>query len=127
MPVRVPLQFAKPTMHLAVPVCDAQGRVVAGSGTALTATVLRSLRKMAFQTVLVADAPDLPPWEQTKPLNEELLALERRLDREPPSEPLAMLRAAITRHLCKRALQLEHEPGSQEPPSGKTLGATDES
>ena len=111
MAVRVPLRFAKATMRLARPICDADGRLVAGSGTALTEHVLRTLRKMAIQTVLVAEDDDIETWERTKPLADELLELERRLDREPPSEPLTALRAAITRHLCKRALRLEQEPG----------------
>lgn len=111
MPVRVPLSFAKPTMRLAGPICDAEGRLVAGTGTALGPPVLRVLRKMAIQTVLVADGAELASWEQTKPLQEMLLDLERRLDREPASEPLAALRAAITRHLCKQAVRLEQEAG----------------
>jgi hypothetical protein len=111
MPIRVPLQFAKPTMRLAKPICDTEGRLVAGTGTLLTDHVLRTLRKMAIQTVLVADEDTVASWERTKPLAEELLDLERRLDREPDSEPLSALRAAITRHLCKRAMRLDQEPG----------------
>ena len=111
MPVRVPLQFAKPTMRLARPICDADGKLVAGAGTALGEHVVRTLRKMAVQTVLVRESEEVASWERTKPLSDDLLALERRLDREPASEPLTALRAAITRHLCKRAVRLEQDPG----------------
>jgi hypothetical protein len=109
MPVRVPLPFAKPTMRLAKPLCDAEGRLVAGSGTALTDAVVRTFRKLAIQTVLVADGDDVASWERTRPLSDDLLELERRIDREPNSEALGILRAAITRHLCKRALRVDRE------------------
>ena len=111
MPVRVPLQFAKPTMRLAKPICDAGGRLVAGSGTALTDAVVRTFRKLAIQTVLIAEGDDVASWERTRPLSDELLELERRIDREPDSEALGILRAAITRHLCKRALHVDRESG----------------
>jgi HD-like signal output (HDOD) protein len=64
---------------------------------------------MAIQTVLVSDNPDVASWERARPLDEELLDLERRLDRESSGEPLAALRAAIARRLCKRAVSLEQE------------------
>ena len=111
MPVRVPLRFAKPTMRLAKPICDADGRLVAGSGTALTDAVVRTFRKLAMQTVLVTDGGDIASWERTRPLSDDLLDLERRIDREPESELLGVLRAAITRHLCKRALRVNRESG----------------
>jgi hypothetical protein len=111
MAIRVPLPFVKPTMRLARPICDADGRVVAGTGTALDDHLVRALRKMAIQTVPVVESADLANWERTKPLRDELLELEQRLDREPAGEALMALRAAITRHLCKRALRLEQEPG----------------
>ena len=97
-------------MRLAHPICDPEGRLVAGSGTALAIPVVRALRRMAIQTVLVSDGPDVASWERARPLEEELLDLERRLDRESSSEePLAALGAAITRRLCRRAVRLEQE------------------
>ncbi len=107
-------------MRLARPVCDAEGKLVAGGGTALAGPVVRTLRKMAIQTVLVVDSPDVASWERTRPLDEELRDLERRLDRESSEEPLAALRAAITRRLCKRAANLEQESPT---PGVETLGA----
>jgi hypothetical protein len=96
-------------MRLAHPLADAEGRLVAGSGTQLVPSVVRALRKLALQTVLVAESDDVASWERTQPLDERLRQLEQRVDREGPNEPLAALRAAITRHLCRRAIRLEQE------------------
>ena len=115
VPARVPLEFVKPTMRLAHAIADADGRLVAGTGTQLSASVVRALRKLALQTVLVADSDDVAPWERTRALDEQLLELERRLDREPANEAMAALRAGITRHLCKRAIRLEEERLSESP------------
>jgi HD-like signal output (HDOD) protein len=57
----------------------------------------------------VADGSDIASWERSRPLEDDLLDLERRVDREPAGEPLAALREAITRHLCKRAANLGQE------------------
>jgi hypothetical protein len=107
--IRVPLEFLKPTMRLARPIADAHGRLVAGTGTLLGAGVVRALRKLAIQTVLVGESEDIAPWERAQPLQEQLRMLEQRLDREPANEAMAALRTAITRHLCKRAIRLERE------------------
>jgi hypothetical protein len=107
MPVRVPLQFAKPSMRLASAVCDAEGRLVAGVGTALGANVVRTLRRMAIQTVVVDDGADVAVWEQAVPVASSVHDLERRMRHEPSSEPLALLRAAVTRLLERRAARLE--------------------
>jgi putative nucleotidyltransferase with HDIG domain len=96
-------------MRLARPIADADGRLIVGSGTLLSGSVVRALRKLALQTVLVVDSGDVAPWERTTPLDEQLRELERRLDREPANEAIAALRLAITRHLCKRALRLDGE------------------
>jgi hypothetical protein len=111
--IRVPLEFLKPTMRLARPIADANGRLVAGSGTLLGAGIVRALRKLAIQTVLVSDSEDIAAWERARPLQEQLQMLEQRLDREPANEAMAALRTAITRHLCKRAIRLERERGME--------------
>lgn len=109
MAVRVPLEFANETMRLARPIADAEGRLVAGTGTALSPTVLRVLRKLAIQTVLIVDNDAVASWERAQALDEQLRQLEQRLDREPVNEAMVALRAAITRHLCKRTVRLEQE------------------
>jgi hypothetical protein len=107
------LEFLKASMRLARPIADADGRLVAGVGTLLAPSVVRALRKLAIQTVLVVDSDDVDRWERTQPLDGQLRELEQRLDREPANEAMAVLRAAITRHLCKRALRLERERQGQ--------------
>ncbi len=96
-------------MRLAQPIADADGRLVVGVGTLLSPSVVRALRKLALQTVIVADSDDLAPWERTRTLDEQLRELEQRFDREPATEAMTALRAAITRHLCERAVRLDEE------------------
>jgi hypothetical protein len=110
MPLRVPLQFVKPTMRLAGPIVDTDGRLVAGTGTELRDSVVRVLRKMAVQAVLVAETDEVGAFETIKPLAEELRALEERLPRSTSTGPLAELRAAIARHLTARAERLGRDP-----------------
>ena len=113
MSVRVPLEFVNDTMRLAGPIADADGRLVAGAGTTLSPTVLRALRKLAIQTILVVDNDSVAAWERAQALDEQLRELEHRLDREPTNEAMVTLRAAITRHLCKRTVRLEQEQGGE--------------
>jgi hypothetical protein len=110
MPVRVPIQFAKPTMRLARPICDSDGKLVAGNGTLLQDRVIRLLRKMALQSLVVEDTDDVPSWVTIRPLRQDLVELEERFRREGPSRPLDLIRQAITRHLVKRAIQLDEDP-----------------
>src|SRR5512140_1687702 len=130
MPIRVPLRFANASMRLARPICDADGKVVAGGGTGLAAPVLRALRALAVQTVLVADGADVASWEEARPLEDELDRLASRLAREAPSTALGALRDAITRHLRRRAARLaaaapargDAEAGGDAPPPGPAVG-----
>ena len=110
MPLRVPLQFVKPTMRLAGPIVDADGRLVAGTGTELRDSVVRVLRKMAVQAVLVVETDDVGAFETIKPLADELRELEQRLPDAASTGPLAELRAAIARHLTARAARLGQDP-----------------
>lgn len=104
MAVRIHLQFATPLMRLARPISDANGRLVAGVGTVLSPGVVRVLRHMAVQSVMVDDAGQLAPWEQVRTLAEEQAALAARFANEPLTPPLEEIRAAIARHLERRAL-----------------------
>ena len=79
MAVRVLLQFVKPTMRLAAPICDPDGRLLAGAGTQLRDGVQRVLRRMAMQSVLVTEAEDVPSWGRIRPLSEELAELDHRI------------------------------------------------
>jgi len=90
-------------MRLAKPICDADGRVMAGAGSVLTASVLRILRRLAIQTVVVADGQDLAGWEMIRPLAEELTLLEQRMRSRAERSPRADLAAALERRLVRRA------------------------
>jgi hypothetical protein len=110
MTVRVPLQFVKPTMRLARPIADGEGKLVAGAGTLLRDGVVRVLRTMAVQSVLV-EGDDLPGWETVRPLDQELRELASRFGPGALEGPRADLHAAIARHLTARAARL----GAEEP------------
>lgn len=104
MAVRIHLQFATPRMRLARPISDANGRLVAGVGTILSAGVVRVLRHMAVQSVLVEDAGDLTAWEKVQTPEEEKAALAARFAHETPTAPLDEIRAAILRRIDRRAV-----------------------
>ena len=120
MAVRVHLQFVQPTMRLARPIFDADGKVIAGAGTQLREGIVRILRKMALQTVLVAETDEVPSWDRIKPLEQELAELEERLDAAGRNGPLAELRAAIRRRLEARAARLVEDPGMAAAADGET-------
>ncbi len=90
-------------MKLARPISDANGRLVAGIGTMLSPGVVRVLRHMAVQSVLVEDAGSLATWEQVRTPAEEQLALAARFAHEPMTPPLAEIQAAIGRLIDRRA------------------------
>lgn len=103
MAARIHLQFATPTMRLARPISDANGRLVAGIGTLLSPGVVRVLRHMAVQSVLVDDVGDVPVWEQVRTPAEEQLALANRFAGESLTPPLQEIQAAIVRYIDRRA------------------------
>ena len=109
MAVRVPLHFAKPTMRLARPIFDSDGRLVVGNGTLLNERVARLLRKMALQTVIVEKTENLPAWEMIRPVEKQLLELEERFRWEEPSKALDAIHQAISRRLLKRAAEIEND------------------
>jgi hypothetical protein len=117
MAVRIHLQFATPQMRLVRPISDANGRLVAGIGTVLTPGVVRVLRHMAVQSVLVNHAGELAAWERVQTLAEEQAALGERFAREPLTPPLAEIQAALGRRLERRAAAAQHaesdETGTQ--------------
>jgi hypothetical protein len=102
MAVRIHLQFATSHMRLARPISDADGRLVAGLGTMLSPGVVRVLRHMAVQSVMVEEAGDLATWAQVLSVEEELAALAARFVGGAITAPLAEIRAAITRRIQRR-------------------------
>ncbi|MBM4246320.1 MAG: hypothetical protein FJ148_21390 [Deltaproteobacteria bacterium] len=108
--VRVPLEFAKPTMRLAKPICDAKGRVLAGSGSLLTPSVVRLLRRLAIQTVVVTGGDDdIAGWEAVRSLADERRLLETRMGKVVPRSARAMLQEALDRRLARRDRRLGSE------------------
>ncbi len=103
MAVRIHLQFATPQMRLARPISDANGRLIAGIGTLLSTGVVRVLRHMAVQSVMVEDAPGLASWECVRTVEEEQAALAARFAGEPMTPALGEIQAAIARRLEQRA------------------------
>ena len=105
--VRVPLEYAKPTMRLAKPICDAKGRVLAGSGSVLSPSVVRLLRRLAIQTVVVDGGDDVVAgWEAIRPLAEERQLLETRMGEVPARSARALLHDALDRRLVRREQRL---------------------
>ena len=103
MAVRIHLQFATPQMRLARPISDANGRLIAGIGTMLSAGVVRVLRHMAVQSVMVEEAPGLAAWERVRTVEEERAALATRFAGEAVTPALGEIQAAIGRHIERRA------------------------
>lgn len=102
MAVRIHLQFATPQMRLARPISDANGRLVAGIGTTLSAGAVRVLRHMAVQSVMVEDGDGLRSWEKVTTVSEEQAALAARFAGETVTAPLAEIQAAIARRIEQR-------------------------
>lgn len=115
MAARIHLQFATPRMRLARPISDANGRLVAGVGTTLSPGVVRVLRNMAVQSVLVEDAEGLAAWEQVRTAEEEHLALAFRFKGEEATAALSEIRAAIERHIDRRAATTDQAAAAHDP------------
>ena len=103
MAARIHLQFATPQMRLARPITDVNGRLVAGVGTMLSTGVVRVLRHMAVQSVLVEDAGNLAAWEQVHTAAEEMAALRARFAGEPMTPALEEIHSALARRIERRA------------------------
>ena len=103
MATRIHLQFATPQMRLARPISDANGRLVAGIGTTLSPGVVRVLRHMAVQSVMVEDGVGHSAWAQVRTVSDEHAALAARFAGETVTPPLAEIQAAIARRIEQRA------------------------
>ena len=114
---RVPLAFVRPEMRLARPVCDADGRLIVGAGTALDPRVVQALRRLAIQTVVVTGAIELAGWETLPPLDDQLQALHRRLLGTERSDALQVLAAAVARYLGRRTVRLAPPDSTPDAPS----------
>lgn len=111
MAIRVPLKFVRPTMRLARPIQDAEGRLVAGVGTQLTDRIVAHLRKLAIQTVTVTSPEEIAAWETVQPLAEALADVDARFGPADGGTERVQLRAAVVRYITHRARQLDEDPG----------------
>jgi hypothetical protein len=105
-------------MRLARPIFDADGKLIAGTGTHLDERMVRLLRRLALQTVVVEDSGDFGTWQTVTPVETDLVELRRRFQREQPSRALETIFEAIARHLRRRAVNLAQDPalGAQPDP-----------
>jgi hypothetical protein len=110
MAVRVLLEFAQPAMRLARPIFDADGKLIAGTGTQLDERMVRLLRRLALQTVVVEDSGNFSTWQTVTPVETDLAELRRRFQREQPSPALETIFEAVSRHLLRRAAALAQDP-----------------
>ena len=110
MAVRILLEFAQPAMRLARPIFDTDGKLIAGTGTHLDERMVRLLRRLALQTVVVEDSGDFGAWQTVTPVETELAELRWRFQREQPSRALEAILEAISRHLLRRAAALAQDP-----------------
>ena len=126
MAVRVQLQSVQPTMRLARPIFDGEGKLVVGAGTQLRDAIVSVLRRMALQSVLVADGAPVAPWDTVRPLTEELAELDARFADAAPGEPLAVLHAALRRYFAARATRVREDPTFAVQEVGEVNEALDE-
>jgi hypothetical protein len=111
--IRVPLTLVRPTMVLARPVLDREGRVAVGTGTVLGPRVVQILRRLAIQSVPVVPGDEIASWERIPEEHQVEAVVAERFGREPATPPMAMLREAVLRCFERRARELrERDPAA---------------
>lgn len=88
---------AKEGMTLAKDVMTAEGRVLCGKGTILTATLLERFLKMDIVQITVDGHPISIPGE--KSLHDELMAVEERFSEVKSVPPLMYLKKRIMKKI----------------------------
>lgn len=101
--IRVHLRFARPAFHLARAVAADDGQVVAGVGTALTPSVVRSIAAAGVDSVWVEEADQVAEWEEYLDLDRALAALEIRFAGAEADEVLCALKECLRQRLVDRA------------------------
>jgi hypothetical protein len=109
--VRVALALVRPTMVLARPILDREGRVAVGSGTALGPRVVQVLRRLAIQSVPVVANDEVADWERLPDAADARADLATRFAREPETEPMRTLRGAVERCFERRARDADGAAG----------------
>jgi hypothetical protein len=100
--IRIHLRHARPRLHLAEPVVGPDGALVAGVGSSLTRSVVRTLADLGVRSVWVREAEQVREWEEDRDLARALADLDARLAAEPPDPTLDAIGAALRRHLMAR-------------------------
>ncbi len=107
--IRVHLRSARPSWHLAQAVTAADGQLVAGVGTGLGPSVVRSLIAAGVDSVWVEEAEQVAEWEEDPTLERALAALDARFGNA--ADPvLAALKECLRHRLVARARRLEEAP-----------------
>lgn len=101
--IRIGLHYARPHMHLAEAVEGADGAPIAGVGTTLTPELVRSLRRLGVESVVVRETEGVAEWEEEKDLEHGLRDLDARFASEAADPILDEIRRALQRHLGRRA------------------------
>jgi hypothetical protein len=104
---RVHLRSARPAFHLAQAVTAADGQVVAGVGTALTSSVVRSLAAAGVDCVWVAETDQVAEWEEDPDLERALAALDARFAGAPADAVLDALKTCLRHRLEAHARRHE--------------------
>lgn len=97
---RVKLRFVRSDMHLAEAVSGADGGLLAGAGTRLSAALVDELRRLGLTGVAVREAAEVADWEEDKDAARALADLEARFAPEPADPILAAVKAALARRLA---------------------------
>jgi hypothetical protein len=100
---RVHLRSARPAFHLARAVTAADGQVVAGIGTALTPSVVRSLAAAGVDSLWIEEDALVAEWEEDPDLERALAALDARFAGAPADAILGALKTCLHDRLVARA------------------------
>src|SRR5690242_3979085 len=105
--IRVHLRSARPALHLAQAVTTADGQLVAGLGTALTPSVVRSLTAAGIDCVWIAESDQVATWDEDPDLDRALAALDARFAGAPADAVLDALKECLRNRLRTHARRHE--------------------
>ncbi len=104
--IRIHLRFARPTQHLSRAVTADDGTVVAGVGTRLGASVVRSLRAVGVDRVWIREAEQVAAWEEDKALADALADLDGRFAADGGDPVLDTIHRCLRNRMLTRARRL---------------------
>jgi hypothetical protein len=108
--IRLHLRSARSSLHLARAVTTADGQLVAGVGTGLGPSVVRSLLAVGVDSVWVEEADQVAEWEEDPALDRALAALDARFAGDVADPVLDALQECLRHRLVARARRLEETP-----------------